>query len=844
VAAVNGPTSVVVSGDADALDELVAYAETQDVRVRRVEVDYASHSAHVEALEAELREVLAPIEPHTPRVPFFSTVTGEWIEAAVTDAGYWYANLRRTVQLEPAVRSLAAAGHGAFVEVSPHPVLTVPVAETLEAAGAEAVVVGSLRRGQGGLDRFYASLGEAWVRGVAVDWAPAFAGRAPRRVDLPTYAFQRRRYWLEGPRQPHTAGTDVRLGAVDLFDDGFWDSVENGDVDALARTLGLDDVRPLTEIVPALSSWRRDRLNRSTLDGWRYRVVWRPRTDRSAGPAALDGTWLVAVPEGHEDDDTVRAVLAALEERSAGVRRMVVGARAAEREVMAGLVREHTADGAVAGVLSLLALDESPWSDGALLPTGLVLMTALLQALGDAGVDAPLWCATRGAVSVHRNDALHSPVQAMSWGLGRIAALEYPQRWGGLVDLPDPLDRRAARGLVAALSGALGEDHVAVRASGLFVRRVVRAGQGPRPDGVWRPRGTVLVTGGTGGLGRHVARWLARGGAEHLVLASRRGPDAPGADALVAELAELGTPATVVACDVSDADAVRRLLDDLPGGGPLTAVVHTAGVIDDGVIDALTPQRADGVLRPKADAALVLHEATRHLDLDAFVLFSSMAGTLGGPGQGSYAAANAYLDALAARRRAEGLPATSIAWGTWAGGGMVDERMAERLRRDGVPPMDPELAVAALQQALDQDERFLVVADVDWKLITARAFAALRDFPEAGAAAPQPQTDKESKEREGRDGPPLAGRLAGLAPAERRAALLTEVRAQAAAVLGHDGPDAVPEGRAFRDLGFASLTAVEQRNRLAEAPGLGLPVTRALDHPSPAPRAAHRAAEL
>ncbi|MEV5432412.1 type I polyketide synthase [Streptomyces sp. NPDC052701] len=840
VAAVNGPASVVVSGDADALDELVVFAEAEGVRVRRVEVDYASHSAHVEAIEAELREVLAPVVPRTPEVPFFSTVTGQWIDTALTDAGYWYTNLRQRVGLEGAVRALLEQGYGAFVEVSPHPVLTVPVAETVEAAGAEAVVVGTLRRGQGGLERFYTSLGEAWVRGVQVDWTPVFAGLCPRHVDLPTYAFQRQRYWLE-PRQSYTAGTDVQLGGVDLSDDGFWTSVENGDVDALARTLGMDDVRPLTEVVPALSSWRRDRLNRSTLDGWRYRVVWRPRTGRPAGPDTLDGTWLVAVPESRADDDIVRAVLAALDERSAGVRPMVVGSRAAEREVMADLVREHTADGAVAGVLSLLALDESPWADGGLLPAGLVLMTALLQALGDAGVDAPLWCATRGAVSVHRNDVPESPVQAMSWGLGRIAGLEYPQRWGGLVDLPDTLDGRTARGLVAALSGTLDEDHVAVRSSGLFVRRIVRAGQGPRPDGSWRPHGTVLVTGGTGGLGRHVAHWLARAGAEHLVLASRRGADAPGAGDLVAELAGLGASATVVACDVSDADAVRRLLDDLPGGGPLTAVVHTAGVIDDGVIDALTPQRADGVLRPKADAALVLHEATRHLDLDAFVLFSSMAGTLGGPGQGSYAAANAFLDALAARRRAEGLPATSVAWGTWAGGGMVDERMAERLRRDGVPPMDPELAVAALQQALDQDEQFLIVADVDWKLITARAFAALREFPEARAAAPQSQADKE---RDGLDGPPLLARLAGLVPAERRAALLTEVRAQAAAVLGHDGPDAVPDGRAFRDLGFESLTAVELRNRLAEATGLRLPVTLAFDHPSAAALAAHLDAEL
>ncbi|MEU6393703.1 type I polyketide synthase [Streptomyces sp. NPDC046939] len=841
VAAVNGPTSTVVSGDADALDELVAYADGQGIRVRRIEVDYASHSAHVEAIETELAELLSPVTALESSVPFLSTVTGEWVEPGQTDGRYWYRNLRQTVQLAPAVTKLLAEGHGAFLEMSPHPVLTVPVAETVEAAGSDAPVVGSLRRGEGGLDRFYLSLGEAWAKGLTVDWSSVFEGRSPRRVELPTYAFQRSHYWLE-PVVRQGGADDVVPGGFDPVDDGFWASVDNQDVDSLAESLGIEDVRPLAQLVPALSSWRRERINRSTLDGWRYRVAWQPRTDRSARVDDLSATWLVVVPAGYEDDPLVRQVHEVVDARSAGAVLLAVDRDAAERERMAELVSQGVDGVEIGGVLSLLALDESPWSAEGAMPTGLVLTTALLQALGDVRVDGPVWCATRGAVSVHRGDALRTPLQAMSWGLGRIAALEYPQRWGGLIDLPETLDARAARRLVTALSGVLEEDHLAVRPSGLFSRRLVRAGQGPRPDGAWRPSGTVLVTGGTGGLGRHVARWLARGGAEHLVLASRRGPDAPGADELVAELAELGVPATVVACDVADAEAVRRLVDELPGGGTLTAVVHTAGVIDDGVIDTLTPQRAHGVIRPKADAALALDAATRHLDLDAFVLFSSMAGTLGGPGQGSYAAANAFLDALAARRRAEGLPATSVGWGTWAGGGMVGEEVAERLRRDGVPPMDPELAIASLQRALDEDEEFLIVADVDWKLITARAFAALRELPEARRAVEADSGAK--KESDVVDGPPLVRRLAGLSAAERRAALLAEVRAQAAAVLGHADADAVPDGRAFRDLGFDSLTAVELRNRFAEATGLRLPVTLAFDHPSASALAAHLDTEL
>ncbi|MGW2002451.1 type I polyketide synthase [Streptomyces tubercidicus] len=826
VAAVNGPSTAVVSGDADALEELLDGCREREIRARRIDVDYASHSAHVESLREELLDVLAPIVPRASSVPFFSTVTGEWLDTAEMDAEYWYTNLRQTVRLEPAVRELLAADHRVFVEVSPRPVLTMPLQETAEAAGADAVVTGTLRRDDGGLSRLYTSLGELYVNGVDVDWSPAFAAAPrPQLVDLPTYAFQHRRYWLTSHRP---AAASAASGLVDA---GFWETIEREDVDTLAETLGLSDDGALREVLPALSLWHQRQQQRSTVDGWRYRIVWRPQPEPER--TGLDGTWMVVVPAGHEEDPLVEGVIRVLRSGVADIRTVTVGTVDADRERLAGRLRDEagTAAGAISGVLSLVALDEQPWTSAETLPTGLVLMTSLLQALGDAGIDAPLWCATRGAVSVNRADDLDHPTQAMAWGLGRIVAFEYPQRWGGLVDLPGEWDDRAGRRLVALLAQGPGEDQVALRGSGVFTRRMVRALPEDRPAGDgWRPHGTVLVTGGTGALGGHLARWLARNGAEHLVLVSRRGPEAPGAAALVEELAGLGAQATVRACDVSDRTAVTALLASLPEEQPLTAVVHTAGVLDDGLIDQLTPDRAEAVWEPKAGAAFALHEATRHLDLSAFILFSSMAGTLGGPGQGSYAAANACLDALALRRRADGLPATSIAWGAWGGGGLVGEELAQRLRRDGVPPMDPELAVSALQEALDQDETFLVVADVDWRKATARRVAAVSELPEVQASAGEGTQETEVRG----DAPPLVVQLRELAPGERRAALLDDVRAAAAAVLGYDQPDAIPADRAFRELGYDSLTAVELRNRLAEATGLRLPVTLVFDHPTAA----------
>ncbi|MFF3488488.1 type I polyketide synthase, partial [Streptomyces sp. NPDC002701] len=713
---------------------------------------------------------------------------------------YWYRNLRHTVRFEDTVKLLTGKGFGTFVESSAHPVLVMGVQET-----ADVTAVGSLRRDEGGLERFLTSAAELFVHGTHVDWAAVFEGTGARQVDLPTYPFQHQHYWLE----PTTRSAAVEPTGI---------------------------------------------------DSWRYRITWQGLGGDA--PGALSGRWLLVVPQGVEPG-TADEAEAALAGAGAQVERLVIDPAATGREELTALLTTHThlaadadsaadaahtasaADAAhdgLTGILSLLGVDERPHPAHFGLPLAMAGTTVLAQAVVDSGTRARLWALTRGAVAVSPGER-PSAAGAQVWGLGRGVALEHPTVWGGLVDLPADPDARAWQRVVAALAGQRGrdgEDQVAVRASGTYGRRLVPAGSAPVRR-AYTPRGTVLVTGGTGALGAQVARWAARGGAAHLVLAGRRGPDAPGAADLAAELRALGAEVTLAACDVADRDALAALLTEHPP----TAVFHTAGVPhSETFLDTGLGSLAE-VYGGKVAGALHLDELTRSLDLEAFVLYASGAGVWGSGGQSAYGAANAALDALAERRRAEGLAATSVAWGLWGGGGMGEGAGEEFLGSRGLRTMDPASAVEALGAALDRDDVCVALADLDWPLF-AKAYCALR--PSAlisrlpGVREALARTDAGTDREQA--GNALAARLADVDPAERYEIVLAEVCGGVAAVLGHGGPQDVDPEEAFSTLGFSSLTASEFAARLGRATGRRLPPTLVFDHPTASALAGHLAALL
>ncbi|MEU7137801.1 type I polyketide synthase, partial [Streptomyces sp. NPDC046261] len=431
IAAVNGPSSVVVSGDEDAVRSVVDAMTLRGVKTRRLRVSHAFHSPRMDDMLAEFGDVLQSVEFRAPGIPVVSNVTGAVAGEELCSPEYWVRHVRGTVRFADGLGALRASGTATFLELGPDGSLS---------SLADGDGVPALRPGRPEAATLMTALGGLFVRGIDVDWSTVFPGA--RQVDLPTYAFQRERYWLRAARQ-------------------------------------LPDT-----------------------DRWRYKLTWTPVTGlpATAGPG-LSGTWWVITEPGDGSGVPCGAdVVAALSAAGADVRRMTVAELTGTPVAASDLAP-------VAGVVSLLTVEAT---------------VTLVQALGAAGAYAPLWSVTRGAVHVVDGDVV-DPHQTEVWGLGRVVALEHPDRWGGLIDLPATLDECAEALLAGVLSGATGEDQLAIRPAGVWGCRLSRVAPAAHEPAAWRGRGAALITGGTGALGGHVARWLAGTGVEHIVLTGRRG---------------------------------------------------------------------------------------------------------------------------------------------------------------------------------------------------------------------------------------------------------------------------------------------------------------------------------
>ncbi|WP_256256849.1 type I polyketide synthase [Streptomyces sp. MUSC 14] len=1044
IAAVNGANSTTVSGETEAVEELVAACQAEGARARLIKSSVPGHSPLMDRFDGRLQEELGRITPLPSPVAIYSTVTGGLIDPMALDTAYWYRNLREPVQFAAAMRQLIEQEPGsAVVELSPHPLLVMNIQEMFDTTpGATGFVVGSLHRDEGGLARLYQSAAEAFVAGLDVSWETVFPGEDGRWAELPTYAFQRQRYWLNTPAETTTATTSdhpLLDAVIDLPDDGAhggvagsgrlslerhpWlaDHVVHGAVLVppavlaelavwAAHKAGGDGVDELTLETPLVLSRTAEREIRVVVDGKRVisvhsrgegegewtrnavgtvgtgtagtrreeslaswppagahavpvedeytrlaalgfthgpllrglKQVWRqgdtlfaevemPASDGAdqgrfrIHPALLHAA-LLPVGLGHFVDNSrpegwlpfrctgirigsgrptaLRVRLAPAGENTLSVTLAdqggaPVGAvasltlRPADVEQLAELSFDHqdalfqvdwvpvqvpsgrtTSPYAVLGASDAHAaslgqgaavfagLDELAAADGEIPP----VVIACVDRAGADGGDTPdavertlhrvlrwtrRWLADeRFAASrlvVVTRDAFHDdqvchadPAAAAVWGFVRTAQTENPGRFT-LVDT----DGQPGSWTLVPAAATTAEAQLKIRAGHVTTPQLARAtgasaGRGPgagADDVSALGSGTVLITGGTSGLGAMLARHLVeRHGVRRLVLTSRRGAAAAAAGALREELTGAGAEVAIVACDVTDRDSVAELVSAVPAEHPLTAVIHCAGVRDDGVVEALTEERVDAVLAPKVRGAWHLHELTRHLDLSAFVLFSSIASVLGTAGQANYAAANAFLNGLAETRRAQGLAAAALCWGFWAErtemAADITDADVVRMQRQGVQPMASQEGLALFDAAVSVSEPVLVPVRLNLAALGTpqpgeMASPLLRTL--AGTpAGPGGRTGGESASAA------LAQTLRSLPPAEAQAALVDAVRAQTALVLGHEDTRRIGPTATFKELGIDSLTALELRNKLAAVTGLKLPATLVFDHPNPA----------
>ncbi|MFF5010793.1 type I polyketide synthase [Streptomyces phaeochromogenes] len=1049
LAGINGPRSTTVAGEHGALGEFVAVCEADGVRTRTVSGSIASHCPIIDPLRDRLVELLGPVAPRSSATLFCSTVTGGPLDTAELDAEYWFANVRRPVEFYGAVRALLGSGHRSFIEVSPHPQLVGVIAAAAEEAGTEAQVVGTLSREQGGPRRMLTALAEAHTGGLPVDWSAVLPTSIAPGTGLPTYAFQRGRYWLDSgggagdvtaaglspaehallgaavpmahteehvltgrvslrthpwladhavlglPLLPGTAFADMALRAGDEVGYGRVEELtletplllpEKGAVN-LQMWIGEPDGsgrRPLTvHARPQDASddeeWTRHatgELTRTATAADFDLEEWPPK---GAEPIDLSGFYAATAASGYDygpvfqglrsawrRDDEVFAEVALPGERDAdgfglhpalldaaqhalglmntlkgaplylpfgwtGLSLYATGARALRVALQPtgpasgpGSVRMRVADeagrpvalaeslvvrpvdpdqlqpGAAGDETSLFRVDWVPlplasappprgWAcltghgDLAGLPVELpthvdpaaltdipeVLLLPWVSTGADdqaaAARDASAglldlvqrWLAderfessrlvlvTRGAIAALPDDDVEDLASAPLLGLMRSAQAENPGRFV-LLDL-DGRDTSAAT-LADAVHTAVetGEPQLALRDGTALTPRFLRVADTAPADGLPTvdPKGTVLIVGGTGMLGSLFARHLVAQGARRLVLTSRRGTDTPGAAALVAELSAAGADVTVAACDAADRPSLRAVLAGIPADRPLTGVIHTAGVLDDGVIASLDAERLERVLRPKVDAVTHLHELTRDQDVSMFVMSSSVAGLFGNPGQANYAAANAYVDALAQHRRAHGLPATSLAWGLWEQNSEIrahlDEGMRRRMNQGTTIPLTPADGLRLFDRAVALGEP--VLAPIRFNFPALRALARTGIVPGVLWSLVRRPARRTVEADTGFTA--LLQRLRELSAADRESELVEFVATLAAATLAHTSATAIGAEVPFTDQGFDSLTALALRNRLKSVTGLALPATLLFDQPTPLALARHLAAGL
>jgi len=790
VAAYNTPFQTVISGNGDCIKILARHFAAQGRKAKTLVVGHAFHSRHMDGMLEDFRAVAETVRFRPAKLPVISTLDGRLVETnRLGNAQYWVEQAREPVRFSDGIRALVSHGANTFLEVGPDQVLCGMGAACLEGTDESglALWLPSLRRRKDSASILQHSAALLHMRHVPIDWRAYFRPFACERIQLPTYAFQREfhvHHETKSVDSSSTNGTSLMNDAGSL--NGHRSSTDN----TIQR--GSQDGR----------------------GGNQFAVSWQAVEKVDIHPR---GSWGLLVPAGVSKWTT--SVAAALSQ--AGVQ-LVQVEHFPPAEKLDGIISlwHATADiiSQARGVVSE-ALEQ-------------------LQAAAQTQCTTPLVWITHHEIGTGDKLDDHSMRPgpgSLLWGLMRTARSEHPELDLRLVDL----DRQATGASIVSAVMLGGETECAVRRNRVLVPRLQRIGPVSQSTlakhGLVRPGGAVLITGGLGDLGARVARWLASDhGVHDLVLISRRGMDSPAADDLVAGLCRLGARVTVITGDVADAECIRSIMAIFKEDRPLRGIVHAAGVVDSGVLSSMTPQRCETTIAPKMYGAWNLHQATQHVDMDLFMMFSSISGVMGMPGLANYAASNSFLDALAHFRRAQGLPATSVAYGTWAGDGGMASKLASatlsHLAQYGLDPLPPDEGLDLFRQAVVGGRPLTMAAALDLGRLRVYLEDQRGGIPPLLRSLLSRDSHVAKSSSHGRRS--LHELLSEAEPRQHAGMVLVMVRQVVAKALGFTHATDVEIDRPLKDIGIDSLTAVQMRNHLATLTGLKLSVNIVFLHPT------------
>ncbi|MGC2638313.1 MAG: SDR family NAD(P)-dependent oxidoreductase, partial [Acidobacteriaceae bacterium] len=769
VAAINAPESVVISGYEAEVEEAGGRLSREGIGIQRLSVSHGFHSPQMEEMEEEFAAAAGEVRWKEPRLVLISSVTGRAVVAGeMSQPGYWRRQVRQPVRFQEGIEALA--GYRTFVEAGPGSTLSGLGQQCLE--GGERLWVQSLRKNRGEWEQMLGALGSLYVQGAEVNWAGYDEPYARRRIPLPTYPFERQRYWVDVTVPQRPRGVSATQAA-------------------LSEAVSVSD----------------------NVDRCTYEISWQVKLLKPTQQGIGVGRWLI-VSDGHGLAATFANRIRDLGGAPVTVRPNEIDPSLASSDVVVYLASSDR--------YASRELDPSTMEVG--LSESLAGLLPLAKWITAAERRTKLWVVTSGAQAVTVGEPPAHCLQAALWGVARTFALENRDSWGGIVDLDSgaALDGSSALLLDAILQND-GEDQTAIRNGQRYVPRLQNRALSQYPDPVFSADKVYLITGGMGGLGLLVTRWMADHGARKLALMGRRPPSAEASEVLES-LRAGGVQAETYAVDIAESSELAEVFHKIVAiQGPICGVMHLAGVLDDGMLVQQSWDRFARVLAPKTLGAWNLHHLTLNSGpLDFFVLFSSFASVTGSFGQANYAAANAVLDALAHYRKAHGLTATSLNWGGWAEAGMAARTVARGKSQAGAQLLPPQVALAALGRALAAALPQIGVAVIDWSSFS-RAHPGQKFLEQVAATTehtgPLPETAKPKS---------FLDQFRQIPKEERSRRLLDHLTQLLAQVLGVPLESLNPQTD-ITDFGLDSLMALELRNQITADLGVSIPVVRLLE---------------